>query len=182
MKRINQVLLNRLMKLFFLFLFVFSFSQEKKIDYIIIKDSYEEPLKKDTIVYYFLINKEKHIFIKKNKLYQFTFSNDSTKVSGFLNIRKDKIIFSEDKKTIKTIEYLKNKNQCNIKYFGKFGDDICLIFKGGEEFEVIQKGLIASHKLYVSKIYWKKGFEYPHKIYFKEQGSSKEFIALAQPN
>nr|WP_314499901.1 hypothetical protein [uncultured Chryseobacterium sp.] len=182
MKKINQLTLNKLLILFFFFLFVFSFSQQKKINYTIIKDSNQEPLKKETIVYYFLINKEKFIFIRKNKLYQFTFSNDSTKVSGFLNIRKDKIIFSENKKTFKKIEYRKNINQCNIEYFGKFGDDICLMFKGGEEFEVIQKGLIPSHKLYVSKIYWKKGFEYPDKIYFKEQGSAKEFIALAQPN
>ncbi|SDI80831.1 hypothetical protein [Chryseobacterium jejuense] len=182
MKKINQLILNKLLVLFFFFLFVFSFSQQKKINYIIIKDSNEQPLKKDTIVYYFSINKAKHIFIKKTKLYQFTFSNDSTEVNGYLNIKKDKIIFSENKKTIKSIEFFKNLNQCNIQYFGKFGDDICLIFKGEGKFEVIQKGLIPSHKLYVSKIYWKMGHEYPDKIYFKEKGSSKEFIALAEPN
>ncbi|MGD1320762.1 hypothetical protein [Chryseobacterium sp. 2R14A] len=179
MKKISQVMPNRLLVVFFFFLFVLSFSQEKK-NYIIIKDSYEEPLKKDTIVYYFLINKAKSILIKKTKLFQFTFSSDSTKVNGYLNIEKDRIIFSEDKKTIKSIKYIKKVNQCNIKYFGKFGDDICLKYKGEGEFEVIQKGPKASHKLYASKIYWRKGHEYPDKIYFKEQGSLKEFIALAQ--
>jgi len=152
------------------------FSQQEKIKYTVIKDSYL-PHQKDTLIYYYTLDFNKSILIKKKRFYQFTFDSDSTNISGYISFEGKAINFSSDKIHYKKISFCKTTT--DIKYFVSFGSRIDIIPVGDNIYDVIQKNTIPSHKLFITRIYWRKNEKYPKKIFFREVGSSKEFVSSA---
>ncbi|AZA89983.1 hypothetical protein EG343_04750 [Chryseobacterium nakagawai] len=175
------MLLSKIFIMLFIINYAFLFGQKNqvRIKYSVIKDSYY-PNQKDTITYYYILNTKNKIRIKKHMLSQFTFDQDSLAISGYISEVKSRILyFSYDKKDVQKID-LHRKNT-NIKYWGKFGSDINLIPINNKTYSVIQNNIIPSHKLYVFKIIYLKGYLFPNKIIFREKGSQKDYISEGIP-
>lgn len=179
----NQLVKNKTTYLFVIFLCVFkTVLLSQKTTYSFIKPS-QIISKVDTVTKFWIIDKSKIIITDKDTLYKFTFSEDSTFISGYIKFNKNEILFLNVNYPLNDSKIQRIKINFNkvVKSENIFGEGPLLKYKTYKSLNSTSKiyttiefcrdkNLIISHVPFISHMVFTEKFEYPIELIFIVDG------------